>query len=62
MEAATINSTFEGAQLVNVRFRGVQGLHRFSQFQAKLYRPGLARQILDSSFRTNLSVCRTLRA
>jgi len=40
------DSTFEGAQLANVRFDGMPGLHHFSQFEAILHRPGLARLVM----------------
>lgn len=43
------DSTFEGAELVNVRFQGLQGLHRFSQFRSTLFRPGLAKAVLGGA-------------
>ena len=43
------DSTFEGAELVNVRFQGLQGLHRFSQFRSALFRPGLAKAVLGGA-------------
>ena len=49
-EGGHYDSTFEGAQLVNVRFTGIHGLHRFSQFEAPLYRPGLAKRVLAETF------------
>lgn len=40
------DATFEGDQLANVRFDGMPGLHHFSQFEAILHRPGLARLVM----------------
>ena len=40
------DTTYEGAQAVQVRFPGMRGLHRFNQFEAALRRPGLATDVL----------------
>jgi hypothetical protein len=40
------DTTFEGAQSVQIRFPGISGLYRFYQFEAALRRPGLARAVL----------------
>jgi hypothetical protein len=40
------DTTYEGAQAVQVRFPGMRGLHRFNQFEAALRRPGLAPDVL----------------
>ena len=41
------DATFEGAQLVNVKFSGVPGAYRFDQFERLLHRPGLAGMVMS---------------
>jgi hypothetical protein len=41
------DTSYEGAQLVQIRFPGDSGLYRFYQFEAALRRRGLARAILS---------------
>lgn len=43
------DATFEGAQLVNVRFSGIAGIHRFDQFEPLLYKPGLAAMVTSGA-------------
>jgi Caspase domain len=45
-ENGLYDSTFDGAQDVQVRFPGLAGLHYFNQFEAILRRPGLASAVL----------------
>jgi hypothetical protein len=40
------DATYEGAQAVQVRFPGYDGLFRFNQFETMLRRPGLAADVL----------------
>jgi len=46
------DSSFEGAQLLNVRFAGLNQSFKFDQFASRLYRPGLARSTLASKATT----------
>lgn len=46
-ESGFYDATFEGAQLVNVKFSGVNGTYRFDQFEPALFRPGLATMMIS---------------
>jgi hypothetical protein len=46
-DAGRYDSTFDGAQSVQVSFPGISGLYYFSQFEAELHQHGLAPSVLS---------------